>query len=175
MKKFWVFGMAVALMAPMAVLSTGPAGAAAGGTSCPAPSGTIKILPGLTKTPKVQTITFSLPLKSCKGGGVTGATIKGSEKTKPVSISTFSSGKPLPLSATITWAPKAKGTSKFVATAKTTTKSGVISYSISSKISTGLFKGLTLTTSGTVGLGKAGAGGAISNLNLKGVKPFVIK
>ena len=69
--------------------------------------------PGLTKTAKVQTITFNLPLKSCKGGGVTGASIKGSEKTKPVSIKTFSTGKPLPLSATINWAPKAKGTSKF--------------------------------------------------------------
>jgi len=171
MKKFWVLSMAFALLAPIAVLTAGPAGAT-GGTTCPAPSGTITILPGLGKTLKVQTISFNLPLKGCKGGGVTGGSIKGSEKTTPVDISTFASGKPLPLSATVTWNTKA--TSKFTAVASTKTTKGVISYSIKSKITTGLFKGLTLTTSGTVGFGKAGAGGTISNLILKGTKPFTI-
>ena len=173
MRKSWVFGMAIALLAPMAVLTAGPA-SAVGGTLCPAPSGTITILPGLGKTPKAQTITFNLPLKSCKGGGVTGGSVKGSEKTKPVDIATFSKGKALPLSATVAWAPKSKGTSKFTATATTTTKGSVISYSIKSKISSGLFVGGTLTTSGTVSFGKPGKGGTISNLILKGKKPFAI-
>ena len=171
MKKFWVFAVAIAMLVSTAAATAGIAGAAVG-TSCPAPSGTITILPGLGKTLKVQTISFNLPIKGCKGGGVTGGSIKGSEKTTPVDIATFATGKPLPLSATVTWNTKA--TSKFTAVATTTTSKGVISYSIKSKISAGLFAGLTLTTSGTVGFGKPGAGGTISNLILKGTKPFTI-
>jgi len=167
--------LASALFASALVLSIGvmssPAGAAAV-TTCTAPSGTITIKPGLTTKLTVQTITFNLPLKGCKGGGVTGGTVKGSEKTAPVNISTFSKGKPLPLSATITWNTKA--TSTFTATAKTTTTKTGLTYAITSKISKGLFAGKTLTTSGTVGFGKPGAGGAISNLLLKGTKPFTI-
>jgi hypothetical protein len=161
---------AAAMMLPVAFMAS-PAGAA-GGTTCAAPSGTITILPGLTTVKKVQTISFNLPLKSCKGGGVSGGSIKGSEKTLPINIATFSTGKPLPLSATVTWNTKATSTFTAIATTKTT-KTG-ISYVIKSKISKGLFAKLTLTTSGTVGFGKPGKGGAISNLILKGTKPFTI-
>jgi hypothetical protein len=161
---------AAAMMLPVGFMAS-PAGAA-GGTTCTAPSGTITILPGLTTKLTVQTISFNLPLKGCKGGGVTGGSVKGSEKTTKINIATFSTGKPLPLSATITWNTHA--TSQFTAVASTkTTKTG-ISYVIKSKISKGLFAKLTLTTSGTVGFGKAGKGGAISNLILKGTKPFTI-
>ncbi len=167
-----MFTMVVALLVPMAVLTAGPAGAA-GGTTCTAPSGTITILPGLTTKLTVQTISFNLPLKGCKGGGVTGGSVKGSEKTTAIDIATFSTGKPLPLAATITW--NTKTTSTFTATAATkSTKTG-LTYLIKSKISKGTFAGLTLTTSGTVGFGKPGKGGAISNLTLKGTAPFTIK
>jgi hypothetical protein len=173
MRKFAGVFFASAMVLSLGLVAAAPSGAAAvKGTTCTAPSGTIKILPGLTATPKVQTITFNLPLKGCTGTVKTGS-VKGTEKTTAISTGTFAKGKPLPLSATITWNTKA--TTGFTATAKTTTTKTGITYVISSKISKGLFKGLTLTTSGAIGFGAPGANKAISNLTLKGTKPLTIK
>src|SRR5271154_2683067 len=72
MKKFWVFGMAVALMAPMAVLSAGPAGAAAAGTTCKTQKGLASIKPGITTKATNVTISVKETLSGCAGGGVTG-------------------------------------------------------------------------------------------------------
>ena len=55
MRKFGMFTMAIALLAPMAVLTAGPAGAA-GGTTCKTLTGTATIKPGLGTTAKNQTI-----------------------------------------------------------------------------------------------------------------------
>jgi hypothetical protein len=76
LKQLTGFGLAIALMAPIGVLSAQPAGAAALVT-CAKPSGTITFSPGYGKTPKIQTTTFKLPIKSCTGGGVTGGTSAG--------------------------------------------------------------------------------------------------
>jgi hypothetical protein len=174
MKKLYVFGMAIALMAPMAVLTTGSAGAAAAGTTCGKPVGTIKIAPGLGSTPKVQTISISLPIKACKGGGVTGGTSKGSIKTAAITAATFANGKPVKLNDTITWAG-GKGTTTFTASSTTTVKGGVITAVISGKVSKGLFKGLTASTTVTVKLGKPGADKLIKSLSISATKPFTIK
>ena len=172
MKSLVRITMALALMVPMAVATAGPAGAA-GGTTCKPPSGKITLKPGLTAKLTVQTISINLPVAGCKGGGVTGGTFKGSLKTDPISIATFAkSTKPLKLTSNITW--NTKKTSSFVAT--TSTKIGkTITSSIKGKVTKGLFLGLTVTSSQTVTLGKPGAGGAITNLTIKGTTPFVIK
>ena len=139
MKKIGVFTMAIALLAPMAVMSAGPAGAA-GGTTCGKPSGTITITPGLTSKPTVQTINVVLPVKACKGGGVTSGTSKGSIKTTTISISTFASGKPVVLNDTITW--NNKKTTTFTASAATKIASnGVITSTITGTVTKGLFVG----------------------------------
>src|SRR4051794_30546993 len=121
MRRIYVFTMAFALLAPMAAVSAGPAGAA-GGTTCAKPSGTITISPGLTTTPTAQTISVVLPVKACKGGGVTGGTSKGSLKTAKITLKTLASGAPITLNDTITW--NNKKTTTFSAKATTTISSG---------------------------------------------------
>jgi len=172
MKKIYVFAMAIALVAPMAVLSAGPSGAAAAGTVCGKPSGSITLTPGLDNVKRIQTIKIALPVKGCKGGGVTGGAFAGSLKTTPIDIAGFAANtKPLKLTAKITWNTKA--TSTFTAT--TTTKTGkTITSSIKGKITAGLFKGLTVTSAQTVKLGKL-VGGKIKNITITGTTPFTIK
>jgi hypothetical protein len=172
MKSFVRLTMATALLAPMAVLSAVPAGAV-GGTTCAKPSGTITITPGLTSTPTVQTINVNLPIKGCKGGGVTSGTSKGSIKTAAITTATFAGGKPVKLNDTITW--NNKQTSTFTANSSTKIAGGVITATISGKVSKGLFVGSTVSTTVTVHLGKPGAGGAIKTLTIAATKPFVIK
>jgi hypothetical protein len=173
MKKLYVLGMAIALMAPMAVLATGPAGAAAAGTKCGKPSGSITLTPGLDSVKRVQTIKIALPVKGCVGGGVTGGSFSGSLKTTPINIAGFAaSTKPLKLTAKITWNTKA--TSTFTATTTTKVKGKVITSSISGKISAGLFKGLSVSSAQTVKLGKL-VGGKVKNLTITGTTPFTIK
>jgi hypothetical protein len=164
--------MAIALLAPIGVLTAGPA-SAAGGTTCKPPSGTVKLTPGLVATPKVQTITINLPISGCKGGGVTGGTFKGSLKTTAISIGTFAkSTAPLKLNSTTTW--NTKKTSTLVASS-TTKVAKIITSTVKGKISKGVFAGLTFTSVQTVTLGKAGAGGAITTLNIKGSAAVTIK
>jgi hypothetical protein len=171
MRKTCVFTMAVALLAPMAVLSAGPAGAAAG-TTCAKPSGTITIAPGLTSKPTVQTISINLPIKACKGGGVTGGVSKGSIKTAAITAGTFAGGKPVNLNDTITW--NTRKTTTFTASSSTKITKGVITAAVKGKVSKGVFLGATVTTTVTVTLGKPGPGGSIKNLIITGTKPFVI-
>jgi hypothetical protein len=165
MKRFCLFTMAIALMAPIAVMSAGPAGAAAG-TTCAKPSGTITISPGLTSKLTPQTITVVLPVKACVGGGVTGGTSKGTLKTAPINISTFAGGKPVALNDTITW--NTKKTSTFTATAATKISSkGVITATIKGKVTKGVFVGGVVTTTVNVKLGPL-VKNAIKNLTITG-------
>jgi hypothetical protein len=172
MRKIYVFTMAIALMAPMAVLTAGPA-SAAGGTVCGKPSGKITLTPGLSTVKAKQTITINLPVKGCKGGGVTAGQFTGKLVTDPIDIAGFAKNtKPLKLTSKITWAG-GKGTTTFTAT--TTTKTGkTITSSIKGKVTAGLFKGLTVTSAQTVKLGPL-VGGKIKNLTITGTTPFTIK
>jgi len=171
MRKICLFTMAVALMAPIAVLTAGPA-SAAGGTKCGKPSGTITISPGLTSKLTVQTISVVLPVKACVGGGVTSGSSKGSIKTAAIDISTFASGKPVTLNDTITWNTKA--TSTFSATATTKISSGgAITSTVKGKVTKGLFVGGTVSTTVNVKLGPL-VHNAIKNLIITGTAAFVI-
>ena len=170
MKRICLFTMAVALMAPMAVLSAGPAGAAAG-TTCAKPTGTITIAPGLTTTPTVQTISVVLPVKGCKGGGVTGGSSKGSLKTAKITINTFASGAPITLNDTITWNTKA--TTTFSAKATTKIVKNVITSTIKGTVTKGLFAGGKVSATVTVKLGPL-VKNAIKNLKITGTSAFVI-
>ncbi|MGO9876519.1 MAG: hypothetical protein ACLPVY_22310 [Acidimicrobiia bacterium] len=171
MRRIYLLTMVVALVAPVAVLTAGPA-SAAGGTTCGKPSGTITISPGLTSTPTVQTISVVLPVKACKGGGVTGGTSKGSLKTAAIDISTFANGKPITLNDTITWNTKA--TTTFSATTNTKiSSSGAITATIKGKVTKGLFVGGTVTATVNVKLGPL-VHNAIKNLIITGTTAFVI-
>jgi hypothetical protein len=171
MRKVYVFTIAVALVAPIAVLAAGPASAASG-TTCGKPSGTITISPGLTSTPTPQTITVVLPVKACTGGGVTGGASKGSLKTAAISIATFASGKPVTLNDTITWNTKATTTFSASATTKISSK-GAITSTIKGKVTKGLFVGGTVTATVAVKLGPL-VHNAIKNLIITGTTAFVI-
>jgi hypothetical protein len=171
MRRICLFTMVVALLAPVAVLTAGPAGAA-GGTTCAKPTGSITITPGLTSTPTVQTISVVLPIKACKGGGVTGGTSRGSLKTAKIDISNLATGAPITLNDTITW--NTGKTTTF--SAKTTTKissSGAISATIKGKVSKGLFLGGNVTAAVSVKLGPL-VHNAIKNLLITGTTAFVI-
>jgi hypothetical protein len=172
MKTFVRLTMALAMLIPIGAITAGPAAAAAG-TTCKPPSGTVKLTPGLTAKLTVQTITINLPVKGCVGGGVTGGTFKGSLKTAPISVATFAKASaPLKLKSTITWNTKATST----LTANSSTKIGkTIVSTVTGKISAGLFKGLTFKSVQTVTLGKPGAGGAITLLNIKGTGSITIR
>ena len=173
MKSFYRSMLAIALVVPLGAVAVGTADAATPGTSCVAPSGSIKISPGLTTVKKVQTITFNLPIKGCKGGGVTSGISKGSLKTAPTSIASFATpGPPLKVTTTLTW--NTKKTSTFTASTTTTVKGGVITSALKGKVTKGLFLGKTVTVSLTVKLGPL-VNGAIVNLTIKGKTAFVIK
>ena len=172
MRRICLFTMAIALLAPTAVLTAGPAGAA-GGTTCGKPSGTITISPGLTGTPTVQTISVVLPVKACKGGGVTSGTSKGSIKTATINISTFAGGAPVTLNDTITWNNHKTSTFSAKAATKISSK-GAITSTISGKVSKGLFAGSSVSTVVSVKLGPL-VKNAIHTLTITGTTAFVIK
>jgi hypothetical protein len=172
LKRVFGVGLAIALMAPIGVLSAQPAGAA-GGTSCAKVGGKITLTPGLGTTPKAQTITFSLPLTGCKGGGVTGGTSKGTTHAAPGTCKSFGSGtQTMKITTNIIWNTKKTSTM----TGTTSTKG--VTTTIVGKITKGLFLGKKVTTTVTATLDSTSGGCTDSNplkkLNVKNTKPFVI-
>src|SRR5690349_20350037 len=146
MKKLYAAAAAFALAASLGVVAAAPAGAAAVLTCAP-PSGSVTFTPGLSSTPAIQTTTFNLPIKSCKGTkGITSGTSKGSSKgTKKQTCATFATAGGTTTSVTITWSNKqtssAKLATKIIPGAKNT-----ITASVSGKITKGQFVGKTLKT-----------------------------
>ncbi len=144
MKKLGILTMAFALMAPLA-FSAGPAGAATLVT-CAKPSGSVTFSPGLGATPKLQTTTFTLPIKGCKGGGVTSGSSKGSAKgTTKSSCGTFASAGKEITKVTITWNNKKTSTATLTTLVSISGKTGITA-TVSGKISAGMFVGKTLKT-----------------------------
>jgi len=144
MKKLAILTMAFALMAPLA-FSAGPAGAATLVT-CAKPSGSVGFTPGLGATPKLQTTTFTLPIKGCKGGGVTSGSSKGSAKgTTKSSCGTFATAGKQITKVTITWNTKKTSTATLTTLVSISGKTGITA-TVSGKISAGLFVGKTLKT-----------------------------
>jgi hypothetical protein len=143
MKKLGVLTIAIALMAPL--FSAGSAGAATLVT-CAKPSGSVTFTPGLGATPKLQTTNFSLPIKGCKGGGVTGGSSKGSAKgTTKSSCGTFAAAGKTVTKVTITWNTKKTSTATLTTLVSVSGKTGITA-TVSGKISAGLFVGKTLKT-----------------------------
>lgn len=152
MKKLLVFGAAIAMMAPTGFIAAAPAGAATLVTCAP-PAGSVTFTPGLGKTAKLETTTFTLPIKGCKGGGVTSGSSKGSAKgTKKQNCVTFATAGKTVTKVTITWNTKKTST----ATLTTTVGGGgsTLTATVSGKISAGLFKGKTLKTKVKVSIPK---------------------
>jgi len=164
------FLLTAAILLPVGLVAS-PASAAAG-TTCAPPSGTITASPGITATPKVQTITINLPITGCKAGGVTGGTFTGSLKTTPISLGNFAkTAASLKLTSTIKWKPT--GTSTLVATSVTKIVGKSIVSTVTGKISKGTFANLTFKSVQTVTLGPL-VGGAVKNLTIKGTTPITI-
>ena len=144
MKKLGVLTIAIALMAPLAV-NAGSAGAATLVT-CAKPSGSVTFIPGLGATPKLQTTTFTLPIKGCSGGGVTSGSSKGSTKgTTKQSCGTFAAAGKTVTKVTITWNTKKTSTATLTTLVSVAGKTGITA-TVSGKISAGLFVGKTLKT-----------------------------
>ena len=146
MKKLWVLGMAIAMMAPAGLIAAAPAGAATLLTCAP-PSGSVAFSPGLSSKPAIQTTTFNLPIKSCTGTkGITSGTSKGSSKgtTKQTCV-TFATAGSTSTSVVITWNNKSTSTAK-LATKIVKGAPNVITATVSGKITKGQFVGKTLKT-----------------------------
>jgi hypothetical protein len=183
LKKSFGFGMAIALVASIGIMTAAPGGSAASaGTTCAAPNGKLSITPGLSTTPAIQTINISLPVTGCKGGGVTGGTSKGTSKgtTKQTCATYFSAAASTgtKTAVTISWTPKSMGTSTFTATTKSVPGKSALTASLSGKITKGLFLGKTVTTTVVVSF-PSGLGckptAPVKTILIKGTKPLVIK
>jgi len=175
LKKLIILSMAAALAAPI-IATAAPAGAAAVLT-CAKPSGTVTFTPGITATPKIQTTTFNLPVKSCHGAaGYTSGSSKGKTvgKTK-TGCANFAKAATQATAVTITWNNK-KTSSASLTTKIVPGAPNKITASVSGKISKGQFKGKTITTKVTVTLkGKCGPTTSIKQAILTGAAPLVIK
>jgi hypothetical protein len=173
MKKLGVFAMAVALMAPM--LAAAPAGAAAIVT-CAKPSGSVTFTPGLSLVPTKQTTSFTLPIKGCTGtGGVKSGTSTGTTKgTTKDTCATFGKASSPKTTVTIKWNTNATSTAS-LATVVVPGAKGVITATVSGKISKGLFVGKTIKTKVKVTL-PAGSCTAkpLKKATLTGLAPLTI-
>jgi hypothetical protein len=175
LKKLYGLGLAVALMAPIGVLTANPASAATVLT-CAKPSGTVTFTPGISPTPRIQTTTFRLPVTACHGtAGYTSGTSAGKTvgKTK-TNCANFGQAATQKTPVTITW----NNGKKSVASLGTTIVPGApgsLTASVSGKISSGAFLGKTIKTKVTVTLkGNCTAAKPITQAVLKGVAPLTI-
>jgi hypothetical protein len=136
---------ALALMAPIGLIAAAPAGAAAIVT-CQKPSGSVTFVPGLGKTPKIQTTKFTLPVKGCTGkGGVKSGTSVGSAKgTKKQNCTTFATAGKTVTNVTITWNTGKKSVAKLTTTVGGS--GGTLTATVNGKVTSGLFVGKTVKT-----------------------------
>ncbi len=176
LKKFLGVATALALMAPVGVIAASPASAAALVT-CAKPSGSVSFSPGYGATPKIQTTTFSLPIKNCTGkGGVKSGTSKGKTvgKTKQSCADFAKNAANQKTNVTITW--NNHTTSKAALKTAITTKGSSLIATVSGKISSGAFKGKTAKTKVKVTLvGTCGDDAhPLKKAKLAGLAPFTI-
>ena len=176
LKKFLGVATALALMAPVGVALAKPA-AAAPVLTCAKPSGQVTFTPGVTQTPKIQTTTFSLPVKNCKGTkGFTSGTSKGKTvgKTK-TGCANFGDTATQATKVTITW-NNGKTSTASLSTKIVPGAPGSLTASVSGKITAGTaFKGKVIKTKVTVKLkGTCSASTSIKAAILTGVAPLTI-
>ena len=138
MKSVFRLTMAIALLAPIAVLSAGPAGAA-GGTTCKTLTGTATITPGLGATAKNQKILSTSSIGGCTGGGVTKGTGKATNTTPNGNCTGLAkNGTKSSISEVITW--NTGKTSTLAGSTVTGPKTGQATITL--KVTKGLFIGL---------------------------------
>jgi len=175
LKRVFGVGIAIALMTPIGVLAAQPAGAAPIVT-CAKPSGKLPLSPPLDSTKKqIITIKINLPIKGCKGGGVTSGISTGQSKTsKPVNCAEFlSNPSNTSLTTTITW--NTKKTSVYKATTTSKVVNGAIIATLTGKITKGIFLGKKVATTVKVTFdGNCSPGHPMKAIIITGQKPFTI-
>ena len=173
MKSVIRFTMAIALLAPIAVLSAGPAGAA-GGTTCKTLTGTATVKPGLGATAKDQTIVATSAIGGCTGGGVTKGTGKATNLTKAGNCTGLAkNGTKSAITEVITW--NTGKTSTLAGSTVTGPKTGQATITL--KVTKGVFVGLHGSQIIAFKIAKGGCTDAspVTALKISIVTPFVIK
>jgi hypothetical protein len=170
MKSFIRITMAIAVLAPLAVLTAAPAGAAALVT-CSTQTGSATIKPGIT--PKATNVTISVKetLSKCSGSGITSGTETASFVNKAATCAGLAKKgtKTGPFTGKITWS------NKKTSTVSLTTVSNVLQATATGKVTAGLFVGKKVATTITYGLSKGNCTSTpLTALTIKGTKPFVI-
>jgi hypothetical protein len=168
-------GAALALMAPVGAIAAGPAGAAPLVT-CAKPSGSVTFVPGLGKTPRIQTTKFNLPVKNCKGGGVKSGSSTGSTKgTKKQNCTTFATSGKTVTNVTIKWNTGKTSTAKLTTTVKV--QGTALTATVVGKISKGKFAGKVLKTKVKVTIPKTAKctdAAPLKKATLTGLAPLTI-
>ena len=171
MKSLIRITMAIAVLAPLAVMTAAPAGAA-NSVSCTASAGTATIKPGITPTATNVTITVKETLTKCSGGGIT----SGSETASILSKGANCAGlakkgtKTGPIKGTITWS------NKKTSSVSLTTVSNGLAATATGSVTAGLFAGKKISTAIIYSLktGTCTAKSPLTALTIKGTKPFTI-
>jgi hypothetical protein len=145
LKRVIGIGVTLALMAPVGVITAGAAGAAPL-VKCAKPSGSVTFVPGLGKTPKIQTVKFNLPVKNCTGpGGVKSGKSAGSSKgTTKQNCATFATTGKTVTNVTIKWNTGKSSAAKLTTTVKA--QGNALTATVSGKVNKGLFKGKVVKT-----------------------------
>jgi hypothetical protein len=183
MRKALGFFFAAALLVPVGVIATSPAGAAAKLPTCKTLMGVQTFKPGLPKLgdPKKVTSTTKSTAKitGCTGGGVTGGTTVSKPGTYKGNCTTLLSAKKGTVtkgSSTITWSNHKTSTVTTTLTSLSAPGSASPQLKLESKFTVGQFKG---TTSTTTIKATAPAGSctqkALTQFNFVNTKPFTNK
>jgi hypothetical protein len=169
MRSFVRFTMAIALVAPISVLISVPAGAAAG-TVCAKQTGTATIQPGITQKATDVTISIRETLSGCKGGGVTSGTEVASIASKAATCNGLArqGTKNGPFTGKITWS------NKKTSTVSLTTVSSGLNATVSGTVKSGLFAGQKITSAIQYSSQTNCNTTPLTTLAIKGTKPFVI-
>jgi hypothetical protein len=174
LKRVMGVATALALMAPIGIAVAKPAGAVPV-LKCAKPSGSVTFKPGITSTAKIQTTTFSLPIKNCTGTkGFTSGTSTGKTVGKePTNCSNFGDAATQATKVTIKW-NNGKQSTASLKTKIVPGAPGSLTASVSGKISKGAFTGKIVKTKVTVTLKGNCTSTPITKAVLKGVAALTI-
>ncbi|HEY1739143.1 MAG TPA: hypothetical protein VGI86_10550 [Acidimicrobiia bacterium] len=180
LRKIAGFACALTLAAPLGfVLGTPSATAATAVQTCGSLKGTVALSPGLSTTPKSQTVTAKGNAAKCTPSKATGGagTLAATTHIANGSCQALASGTTLPLKGSIKW--KNGKTSSVTMNAKTTSKAPTTA-NITGKVSAGLFAGKTITGQIKFTIVNTGSGSPctptnpVKKLTFTNSKPFVI-
>ena len=178
MRKVGGILLAVAMLLPVGLVAS-PAGAA-GGTTCKTNTGTSVFTPALPPVSSSATVNSTTvgtgTISGCVGGGVTGGTYKSTIKYTKFNCKQLLAYNPVARVGTITttWSNHKTSTGTITLHA---IKGNVTKVNVTGTTSSGLFKGMKLTTS--FSFAAIPATGCVSTplakVSIKGASPTVIK